>query len=154
MRRPAGEARPAPHVAGGAPRGERATAPARAGPILSTGDIMREEQYHARGMFHEVRSALPNPTPRTVRITRDDAASCTRIGHARRGSPEPSRPQAQPPSGGPPVTVPAVVPKLSGTPGGTRWAGPELGEHTDAVLREELGLSDAELARLRSAGAI
>ena len=25
-----------------------------AGPILSTGDIMREEQYHARGMFHEV----------------------------------------------------------------------------------------------------
>jgi len=52
------------------------------------------------------------------------------------------------------VTVPAVVPKLSGTPGGTRWAGPELGEHTDAVLREELGMSDAELARLRSAGAI
>ena len=26
-----------------------------AGPILSTGDIMREEQYHARGMFHEAR---------------------------------------------------------------------------------------------------
>lgn len=25
-----------------------------AGPILSTGDIMNEEQYHARGMFHEV----------------------------------------------------------------------------------------------------
>jgi len=52
------------------------------------------------------------------------------------------------------VTVPAIVPKLSGTPGGTRWAGPELGEHTDVVLREELGLGDAELARLRSAGAI
>ncbi len=77
-----------------------------------------------------------------------------RIGLARRGSAELSRPQARPPSGGEAVTVPAIVPKLSGTPGGTRWAGPELGEHTDVVLREELGLGDAELARLRSAGAI
>jgi crotonobetainyl-CoA:carnitine CoA-transferase CaiB-like acyl-CoA transferase len=116
---------------------------------------MREEQYHARGMFHEVRSPLPNPLPaRTLRSAHGGPASCSRLCHARRGSAELVRLQARPPSGGEAVTVPAVVPKLSGTPGGTRWAGPELGEHTDAVLREELGMSDAELARLRSAGAI
>ena len=31
---------------------------------------------------------------------------------------------------------------------------PWLGEHTDAVLAAELGLSETELANLRSAGAI
>ena len=31
---------------------------------------------------------------------------------------------------------------------------PWLGEHTDAVLAEELGLDDAELAALRADGAI
>ena len=33
-----------------------------------------------------------------------------------------------------------------------RW--PTLGQHTDAVLRADLGLSDAELAKLRDAGVI
>lgn len=32
------------------------------------------------------------------------------------------------------VTIPGVVPKLSSTPGRTRWLGPELGEHTAEVL--------------------
>ena len=32
-----------------------------AGPILSTGDIMNEEQYHARGMFHEVTGSALRP---------------------------------------------------------------------------------------------
>jgi formyl-CoA transferase len=36
---------------------------------------------------------------------------------------------------GAPVKLPAVVPKLSATPGGTRWLGPELGEHTVEVLK-------------------
>ncbi|PNH03514.1 hypothetical protein TSOC_010424 [Tetrabaena socialis] len=61
---------------------------------------------------------------------------------------------ASPTSGGQPLTLPAMLPVLSGTPGGTRWAGPELGEHTEAVLRGELGLGDAELAALREKGAI
>ncbi|KAI3425200.1 hypothetical protein D9Q98_008969 [Chlorella vulgaris] len=59
-----------------------------------------------------------------------------------------------PPSGGQEVTVPAMLPVLSATPGGTRWAGPELGEHTDDILRSELGLGDAEIQRLRDCGAI
>ncbi|KXZ41968.1 hypothetical protein GPECTOR_233g541 [Gonium pectorale] len=61
---------------------------------------------------------------------------------------------APPPSGGPPVTMPALLPVLSATPGATRWAGPELGEHTEEVLRAELGLGDEEMAALRAKGAI
>ncbi len=48
---------------------------------------------------------------------------------------------------GPPV-------RLSETPGGVRAPAPRLGEHTDEVLREQLGLGDAEIAALRRAGAI
>ena len=36
---------------------------------------------------------------------------------------------------GSPVKLPAVVPKLSETPGETRWVGPGLGEHTEEVLK-------------------
>jgi len=50
---------------------------------------------------------------------------------------------------GTPLAIPAVVPKLSETPGGTRWVGPELGEHTDAVLAE-LGFDEAAIRRLRA----
>jgi CoA:oxalate CoA-transferase len=44
--------------------------------------------------------------------------------------------------------------KLSRTPGGIKGPSPALGQHTDEVLRALLGLSDAELARLRAAGVI
>ncbi len=54
---------------------------------------------------------------------------------------------------GSPVKMPAVTPKLSETPGGTRWLGPELGEHTDEVLRA-LGYSDEQIAALRASGAL
>ena len=47
-----------------------------------------------------------------------------------------------------------VVPKLSDTPGEVRWVGPELGEHTDAVLAEVLGLGSDDAAELRAAGVI
>ncbi len=39
--------------------------------------------------------------------------------------------------------------KLSGTPGRIRTPPPRLGEHTDAVLRDVLGVDDDRLARLR-----
>lgn len=58
------------------------------------------------------------------------------------------------PAGGQEVTLPAMLPVMGSTPGGTRWAGPELGEHTDDILRSELGLGDAEIQRLRDCGAI
>ena len=49
------------------------------------------------------------------------------------------------------VTLPGVVPKMSDTPGATRWIGPALGAHTREVL-SALGYSDEELARLRERG--
>ena len=43
--------------------------------------------------------------------------------------------------------------KLSDTPGAVRTPPPQLGEHTDAVLRE-LGFDVEEIARLRTTGTI
>lgn len=51
------------------------------------------------------------------------------------------------------IPLPNITPKLSGTPGETRWLGPELGEHTDEVLRG-LGYDAQAIAALREAGAI
>jgi formyl-CoA transferase/succinyl-CoA--D-citramalate CoA-transferase len=53
-----------------------------------------------------------------------------------------------------PIPMAGVVPKLSRTPGAVRAVGPALGEHTDPVLRDLAGLTDAELATLRAAGVI
>lgn len=47
---------------------------------------------------------------------------------------------------GTPLDVPGIAPKLSETPGETRWLGPSLGEHTDEVLRG-LGLDVEALRR-------
>ncbi len=51
------------------------------------------------------------------------------------------------------LAVPAVTPKLSATPGGTRWLGPRLGQHTKEVL-QGLGLSPQEIDALRRDGAL
>jgi len=49
--------------------------------------------------------------------------------------------------------IPGIVPKLSETPGSTEWVGPELGAHTEEVLKD-LGYSPAGIAELRAGGAI
>lgn len=51
------------------------------------------------------------------------------------------------------VWLPGVVPKMSETPGGTKWVGPKLGEHTAEVLAE-LGFTQADQDGLRSRGII
>lgn len=56
--------------------------------------------------------------------------------------------------GGRPLKLPALSPKLSGTPGGTEWPGPELGAHTVEVLKAVLGRTDEEIAALKAQGAI
>ena len=48
---------------------------------------------------------------------------------------------------GPPV-------RMSDTPGTVRTPAPLLGEHTEEILRDRLGVSTAEIARLRDAGVI
>jgi crotonobetainyl-CoA:carnitine CoA-transferase CaiB-like acyl-CoA transferase len=57
-------------------------------------------------------------------------------------------------SSGENVKVVANPIRMSATPADYRIPPPLLGEHTDQVLREELGLADAELAGLRERGVI
>jgi formyl-CoA transferase len=54
---------------------------------------------------------------------------------------------------GEPIELPGIVPKLSATPGKTRWLGPALGEHTAEVLAG-LGIDTTELAALQADGVI
>jgi len=51
------------------------------------------------------------------------------------------------------VVLPGIVPRLSETPGRTRWIGPRLGEHTDQVL-SQLGYGEVEIAAMRGRGVI
>ena len=52
------------------------------------------------------------------------------------------------------LAVPTTMPQLSETPGEIKWLGPALGEHTDAVLHELLGLDAAQIESLRADGII
>lgn len=52
------------------------------------------------------------------------------------------------------VKMPKVFPVLEGYDMKTRWAGPDLGQHTDEVLIENLGMNQSELAKLREDGII
>jgi formyl-CoA transferase len=51
------------------------------------------------------------------------------------------------------LLLPGLVPKLSRTPGATRWIGPRLGEHTDEVLAS-LGYDAERIAALRKSRAV
>ena len=51
---------------------------------------------------------------------------------------------------GEPLKIPALVPKLSRTPGATRWPGGELGRENQEILGGLLGLSEQQLEQLRA----
>ena len=51
------------------------------------------------------------------------------------------------------LKIPALLPKLQSTPGGTEWPGPEVGSHTDEVL-QSLGLDKARIADLKTSGIV
>jgi len=51
------------------------------------------------------------------------------------------------------LKLPGIVPKLSDTPGHTKWVGPALGEHTAEVL-SALGYSEAQQRVLKRRGVI
>lgn len=49
------------------------------------------------------------------------------------------------------ICLPGIVPKLSETPGRTRWVGPKLGEHTEEIL-QSIGVTSEQYQKLREAG--
>lgn len=53
---------------------------------------------------------------------------------------------------GSPLTIPAMLPFLSATPGRTDWPGPAVGQHNDEVLGGILGLGGADLEALQRDG--
>jgi len=55
---------------------------------------------------------------------------------------------------GAPLVIPAMIPKLSDTPGKTLWPGPPLGAHNVEILSDMLGLDAAQIEALKNSGAI
>jgi crotonobetainyl-CoA:carnitine CoA-transferase CaiB-like acyl-CoA transferase len=55
---------------------------------------------------------------------------------------------------GEPLKIPAIIPKLDGTPGRTDWPGAALGAHNDEIYRDLLGMSEDALAELKRAGVV
>jgi crotonobetainyl-CoA:carnitine CoA-transferase CaiB-like acyl-CoA transferase len=55
---------------------------------------------------------------------------------------------------GKPLKIPALVPRLSRTPGGTRWPGGDLGSANQEIFEELLGLDERQLKELRAAAVI
>src|SRR5215468_2645343 len=53
-----------------------------------------------------------------------------------------------------PLPQPAVVPRLSATPGRVTHAGPGLGRHTEEIFQGLLGMSSADVAALRAEGVV
>ncbi|KAF7361527.1 Succinyl-CoA--D-citramalate CoA-transferase [Mycena sanguinolenta] len=99
------------------------------GRVVSVREIVEGEQVRARGAVQDVWVSQ--------RGGRDGAAE------GRDGD-----------EGGWHVKMPGTFPQMEGCDPQPRWAGPDLGAHTDEVLMDELGLSAQEIARLREEGVI
>jgi len=52
------------------------------------------------------------------------------------------------------VKMQNAFPRLTDTPGGVRWTGPTLGEHTESVLAEVAGMAAEKVAELKARGVV
>ncbi|TXS89490.1 CoA transferase [Parahaliea maris] len=55
---------------------------------------------------------------------------------------------------GKPLDIPAIMPKLEGTPGRTDWPGQDVGSHNQEILGDLLGLDEAAIGALREEGVV
>lgn len=55
---------------------------------------------------------------------------------------------------GKPLKIPAILPKLTETPGRTDWPGGDIGSHTQEILETLLKLSEDDIRRLKDKGVI
>jgi formyl-CoA transferase len=61
--------------------------------------------------------------------------------------------EARPLPDGRMIDFPGIVPKLSETPGETKWLGPQLGQHTEEVLAS-IGISESAFTELKAQGVV
>lgn len=54
---------------------------------------------------------------------------------------------------GQPLKIPAIMPRLENSPGGTEWPGPEVASHTDEIL-QGLGLASQQIEDLKRSGVV
>ena len=54
---------------------------------------------------------------------------------------------------GEPLSIPAILPKLSQSPGATEWPGPSLASHTDDILHS-IGINEDDIKILKSNGVV
>jgi crotonobetainyl-CoA:carnitine CoA-transferase CaiB-like acyl-CoA transferase len=124
-----------------------------AGPIYSVADMALDPHYASRGMFERVRVRPASSCLFVCLLAgmfRPDASAvlATRVT-------SPTDPCQVPALGeGRTLAVPAIAPRLTRTPGETRWAGPEVGSHNEEVWQGLMGMSSTELGVLREAGVI
>lgn len=52
------------------------------------------------------------------------------------------------------LDIPAILPKLGGTPGRTDWPGGEVGSHTQEILQSVLNFSEAQIQQFKTQGVI
>ncbi len=55
---------------------------------------------------------------------------------------------------GEPLKIPAIMPRMEGTPGRTDWPGSDVGSHNDEVLTGILGLDADEVTSLKAEGVV
>ena len=55
---------------------------------------------------------------------------------------------------GKPLSIPAILPKLSSTPGRTDWPGGNVGSHTEEILQSILNFSPEQIVELKNAGVV
>lgn len=117
-----------------------------AGPLATPADLLACPQFEARGISRARARAPPNAAKPAA------AAGRAAAGEGERKQEEEGEDEEQ--GEEEEYLLHAWPPGMSATPGGTRWAGPSLGRHTDEVLRGVLGMGDDEIWRLREAGAV
>jgi crotonobetainyl-CoA:carnitine CoA-transferase CaiB-like acyl-CoA transferase len=54
---------------------------------------------------------------------------------------------------GEPLNIPAILPKLSQSPGGTEWPGPKLASHTDDIL-QSIGITEDKIKIFKTNGIV
>ncbi len=62
--------------------------------------------------------------------------------------------RSEPLAGGGKMLLPGYPVRMSQSPWAMRWSAPRLGEHTDQVMKEKLGRSNQDIARLRRLGVV